>query len=66
MRGFFAPLRMTSEGEGQIQGFLLAALNSGTRFTVMPSPGAKLCRHPVERYGSSAHLVILLICREGR
>jgi hypothetical protein len=29
---------------------VLAALNSGTHFTVMPSPCAKLCRLPVQRY----------------
>jgi len=28
---------------------VLAALNSGTHFTVMPSPCAKLCRHAVQR-----------------
>jgi hypothetical protein len=26
---------------------MLAALHSGTLFTVMPSPSAKLCRHPI-------------------
>jgi hypothetical protein len=29
MRGFFAPLRMTSEGEGQIQGFLHCVQDDG-------------------------------------
>ncbi len=32
---------------------LLAALHSGTHFTVMPSTYAKLCRHPVQRYAAT-------------
>jgi hypothetical protein len=34
-------------------GGLLAALNSGTHFTVMPSPCAKLFRQAVQRYAAT-------------